>query len=125
MIRMKALLATIFVIFAPAKGMLVTAAVLIIIDMLTGIMASRKRREPITSAGISRSIAKFAVYEIAIGLAFICQTFLTGPEIPLAHIVASLIGMSELLSCYENINELSNQNLLKSIIDKISSQNKN
>lgn len=104
--------------------MLIAAAVLIFIDLITGMAAARKRHEPITSAGIGRSVAKLLVYEIAIALAFIAEKYLTGPNIPLSHIVASLVGVTELLSCYENINELSGQNLLKSIIDKIGSQNK-
>lgn len=123
-LKLKTVLISLAAVFAPAGPMLATAALLIFIDLVTGIACARKRHESITSAGIGRSVAKLVVYELAIGLAFLCQTYLTGDILPLAHIVASLVGVTELLSCYENINELSGQNMLKTIIDKISSQNK-
>ena len=115
-----ALSTTLSAIFAPAKGMLVTALVLILIDLVTGIAAARKRKESINSAGIGRTVVKLMVYEISIALAFLTQTYLTGPNIPCASIVASLVGTTELLSCLENINEISGGQLLKQILDKIS-----
>lgn len=110
-------------VFAPAKGMVLTALVLVIMDMITGILASRKLKQPITSAGIGRSIVKTLVYEAAILLAFLTQQYLTGSEVPVSNIVAGLIGLTELKSVMENLNTVSGGSLLSSIIDKLGSRN--
>lgn len=110
-------------VFAPAKGMVLTALVLVIMDMITGMLASRKQKEPITSAGIGRSVVKTMVYEAAILLAFLTQQYLTGPEVPVSNIVAGLIGLTELKSVMENLNIVSGGSLLSSIIDKLGSRN--
>jgi hypothetical protein len=114
---------TILAIFAPAGPMVLTVGALCIVDLVTGILAARKRGEAITSAGIGRTVSKLLVYEGAVLLAFLTQQYLTGPAVPCAQIVASLVGLTELTSCLENINELSGKDLLKSIIKKISSKN--
>lgn len=111
-------------VFEPAKSMLLTVLVLIVVDLVSGILAARKRGESIRSAGIGRTVVKLLIYEVSIALAFLTETYLTGPEIPCAKVVASLIGTTELLSVLENLNTLSNGDLLKSIIDKISSLGK-
>lgn len=111
-------------IFAPAKAMILTSTVLITVDLITGILAARKQSIPITSAGLRRTVTKLFVYEAAILLGFLTEQYLTGPGIPVSNIVASFIGLTELLSCMENLNIIGGNDLLKSIIDKLGSANK-
>jgi hypothetical protein len=111
-------------VMAPAQGMMVTALVLILADLATGVMAARKRKEKITSAGIRRTVSKILVYETAIALAFLAQTYMTGETVPVCNIVTGLIGMTEFLSVLENLNSISGKNLLKTMIDKVGSDNK-
>ena len=118
------LLITVLAIFAPAKAMVLTTLSLCLVDLITGVLAARKRGETITSAGLGRTITKLAVYETAVLLAFLTQQYLTGPNVPCAQIVASLIGLTELTSCMENMNSISGTDVLKSVIDKLSSKNK-
>lgn len=121
---LKALCIAVIAVFAPAKAMILSSLALIVVDLITGIMASRKQQIPITSAGIRRTVSKLFVYEAAILLAFLAQQYLLGEVIPAASIVSGIIGITELTSCLENINIISGQNLLKSIIDKLGSVNK-
>lgn len=114
---------TVAAMFAPAAPMILTVLALCLVDLITGIWAARKRGESITSAGISRTVVKLLVYETAILLAWITQLHLTGDAVPVAKIVASLVGITELLSCLENINTISGTNLLKTIIEKLGSKN--
>ena len=117
------LMLTLTAVFAPAKGMVMTALLLVVMDMVTGILASRKQKTPITSAGLGRSIVKTLVYEGAILLAFLTQQYLTGPEVPVSNIVAGLIGLTELKSVMENLSFIvSGGSLLSSIIDKLRKQ---
>lgn len=111
-------------VLAPIKGALITCAVLVFIDLITGIWASKISGTPITSAGIRRTVSKVFIYEAAIILAFFTEQYLLGPDIPALKIVTGMIGMTELLSCLENINTISGQNLLKVLIDKLGSDNK-
>ena len=111
-------------IFAPAKGMLLTSLLLIIIDLITGIMAARKSGEPITSSGIRRTVSKLLIYESAIVLAFLVQTYMTGDTVPVSNIVTGMIGLTELTSILENMNTIGGGAILKAIIDKIGSVNK-
>ncbi len=110
-------------IFAPVKGMLFTVGVLIVADMITGVLAARKRGEEINSGGLKRTIIKALIYEAAVMLGFLTETFLTGGTIPISNIIASLVGMTELLSVLENMNDIGDNPVLKSIIDKLSAIN--
>ncbi len=110
-------------IFSPAKQVLGTVMTLIIVDLVTGIWASKKQQIPITSAALGRTGAKSFVYLSAVLLAFLVETYLTTSAIPCMHIVASFLGLTELLSCLENINIIGGGDLLKKVIDTLSSKN--
>lgn len=118
------ILVALVAVFAPAQGMIITSIILIVIDLITGLLAAHKQNLPITSAGLKRTIVKLAVYEAAILLGFITQKYLTGDSIPVASIVSGFIGITEFVSCMENLNILGGNNLLKALIDKLGSANK-
>jgi phage-related holin len=111
-------------VLAPVGPMMITALVLILADLVTGVMASLKKKKPITSAGIRRTVSKVFVYELAILMAFLAQTYMTGETVPVCNIVTGLIGMTEFLSILENLNTISGKKLLKAVIDKVGSENK-
>lgn len=117
------LLLSVVAVFAPAKAMILSSGALIMFDLITGIMASRKQGIPITSSGLRRTVSKMLVYEISIILAFITQKYLTGDSVPVANIAAGFVGITELVSCMENLNVLSGNNLLKVLLDKLGSVN--
>ena len=112
-------------VFAPAKEMILTCLVLIAVDLITGIMAAKKTGQPITSAGIRRTISKVFIYETAIMLGFLTQKFLLADSVPVTNMIAGVIGLTELTSVLENMNRIQGDNVLKSIIDKIGSTNDN
>ncbi len=118
------LITAVAIVLAPVQSMVITALVLIIMDLITGLMAAHKTKKKITSAGIRRTVSKIFVYEVAIVMAFLAQTYLTGETIPLCKIVTGLVGMTEFLSIMENLNTISGKNLLKAVIDKVGSENK-
>lgn len=110
-------------VFAPAKDVMLAVLVLIIADLITGIWAASKRKEKITSAGLHRTLVKVVVYEAAIALGFIAQQYLLLDSVPVINIIGSYIGITQLTSAYENINEISGKELLKEIINKLKSKN--
>jgi len=111
-------------IFAPAKGMILASLALIVLDLITGLIAAKKQQIPITSGGIRRTVTKLFVYESAILIGFIAQHYLMADSVPVASIISGFIGMTETLSCLENINIIGGSNLLKALLDKLNSQNK-
>lgn len=110
-------------VFAPIRGMIIAVLVLILVDLITGVWAAYKRKEAIKSAWMRRTVSKLLVYEIAIMMSFITQTYLCGDLIPMASIAAGLIGMTELKSILENLSSISGEDLIKQIIDKLGSSN--
>ena len=110
-------------VLAPINPMLITCGVLILADMVTGMMAAKKRKEQIQSAEMRRSISKFVVYQIAIISAFALETYMLGGIIPVSKIVAGVIGMVEFKSILENVSTIAGQDILKLVMDKLGSKN--
>lgn len=108
-------------IFAPAKAMILTSLILVLMDLISGLLAARKQGIPITSSGLKRTVVKLAIYEIAIILGFITQQYLIQSDaIPVANIIAGFVGITELTSCLENLNILGGNSILQMVIDKLS-----
>lgn len=112
----------IFAIFAPIGHLLLTTAVMIFIDLITGIMAAKKRGEAITSAGLRRTLSKLFVYEVSILLAFLAETYMSD-VLPFVKLASAMVTLVELQSVYENLNEISGTKLLQVLMDKIGSEN--
>jgi hypothetical protein len=100
--------------------MITAVAVLVALDMVCGIWAAYKRGEKITSAQMRHSVTKIIIYELALIVAFIAETYLLSDFIPITRIIAAAIGSSELKSLYENMSEISGDDLLKLAISKLS-----
>ena len=111
-------------VFLPIKATLITVMVLVLVDLMTGILAARKRGEKITSSGLKRTVIKFFVYEIVIMLGFLTEQYLTGEIVPVVKVLGGLVGLTELKSVLENAEELTGIPLLQVLIDKLSQQEK-
>lgn len=123
MIRwIQSLILSLIAIFLPIKSLLLTSASMILIDLISGVIAARKQNIPVTSAGLRRSISKLFVYESAIMLAFLVETYMSD-VVPFVKIASAMVSLVELTSVYENINIIGGNNLLKSLIDKLGSAN--
>jgi formate hydrogenlyase subunit 4 len=107
--------------FSPVRGAVLTVFVLALGDLLLGMLAARRRGEPITSTGIRRSLTKVLVYELALISAFLVETQLTGDAFPVTKLVSTFIGAAELKSFWENLDELAGGALLQVLIDKLTS----
>ena len=121
--KIKAFSLALLSVFAPIKGIMLTAFALVVVDLITGLLAAKKQGTPITSAAFSRTLIKTAIYQTAIVMGFITETYLTGDMFPVSKIITSYIGMTELLSLIENLNIISGGSLMKTLISKLGSQN--
>lgn len=121
---LKNLLIAIGVVLAPVKMALLVAFGSCVLDLILGLMAARKRKEVIKSFGLRRTAGKILIYEMAILCAFFIETYLLGPELMVLKIVTAFIGLTELKSIMENLNELSEGSLLKAILEKLNAADK-
>lgn len=117
----EALLALIAV-FAPIKTVMITVGVLIIADMLLGMWAAKKQGIPITSEKLSHTLVKIFMYEIAVCLAFLVETYLMEGILPVCKIVGSIIGSVELKSILENVQGIQGQPIFNSLIGQLKGQ---
>lgn len=115
----------ILLFFAPVKDALLCVAALVLIDLLFGLIAARRRGEPLTSSGFKRTIIKACVYEIVIMLGFVIQKYLIGDILELVKYLTMFIGLTELKSVLENLDDITGMPILKVLIDKISSKRDN
>jgi phage-related holin len=108
---------------APAKELFAVALGLIFIDLITGILAARKKGEKINSAGFSRTVSKFCLYMTAIAVGFWIESIMLKGFLPVSNIAAGLISLVEGKSIYENLDVLNGSPIFKSLIKKLSSVN--
>jgi phage-related holin len=105
--------------FLPIRSFLLTAALLVIFDSITGILAAKKRGEKVTSRGFSRMISKMLVYFSAILAAAAMQSVFFSdskieflPNLPLVYLVSASICVTEFLSLRENAEAITGVDIL-------------
>ncbi len=117
--HLQALGLALIALFAPIQAAVVTTLVLIILDLITGVLAANKKGEPLTSAGLKRTVGKVLLYELAIGASFLVQQYLTGDLFPASKLVTAMIGLVELSSMLENLDVLNGSPVFQAIIARI------
>jgi hypothetical protein len=110
-------------IFAPVKALIIVTGVLIFADLLTGMLAARKRGEKIKSAALRRTITKCFVYESAVLLGFLVENFMLDGFIPVSKIAAGLISIVEMKSILENLDAINGNPIFGALIKKLGSVN--
>jgi hypothetical protein len=110
-------------VLAPIKAMMITAGVLIFVDLVTGIWAALKSGEKISSAKLRNTVSKAVIYQIAIISGFICEKYLLDGALPISKLIAGVIGMVEIKSVLENANKIFDKDIFASIVQQLGSSN--
>jgi len=95
---------------APIQGIMITVAICILADTLTGIWKAKKLKEKITSRALSRIISKMFLYQATIITFFLVDKYIFGDilmkifsvELLLTKVVALILASVELFSADEN-----------------------
>lgn len=119
---LKTLLVALLAVFAPIQKTIMVVALMITSDLITGILAARKRNEPISSAGLRRTIVKLLVFEGALCLGFLAEHNIPG-SLPFTNIIGGFISLTEMTSITENLNELTGRSIMSSLLVKLGSAN--
>lgn len=109
---------------APIHSMLIVVGVLIFGDMVLGIWAAIKREEEISSSRLRDTVSKMFIYHMVLILGFLVQNDLFQGLIPVAKLSASVIGMVEIKSVFENASEILGRPIFKDLISKLGSKNR-
>lgn len=110
-------------VFAPIKAILLVTIFLVLADLLSGIFAAKKRGEPISSAGLRRTISKFLVYNLAVISGFLVETYMISDLLPISKLIAGVISMVELKSILENLNVINGTDIFKTVLNSLGSKN--
>ena len=111
-------------VFLPIKATIVCVMFLTMVDLMSGVAASYKRKEKITSSGFKRTVVKILVYEITVMLGFLVERYMTSDSLPVVKVLAGLIGITELKSVLENIQSITGVPLIKLLIAKLNNIDK-
>lgn len=102
---------------APISTVIFAVIFLIFVDLITGILASLKEKQRITSSAMSRTIAKTFVYCTTIIVTYVVHKYLlVGFDFPVESIVSGFIALTEMKSILENMDRISNHSVLKDLI---------
>jgi hypothetical protein len=104
-------------LLAPIHTLMGAVGFLIAADFLTGILAARKRGEPITSRAMGRTIYKALGYQLAVISGFALEALIPG-GLPVAKLCAAAIGLVEFRSLAENVKTLTGVDL-SSVVRKV------
>lgn len=119
----KSLLFSSVAVFAPIQASMTMAAVLIAADLVVGIWAAHKRAEKLSSSGLRRTVTKILVYESAIMLGFLTETYMLGGYLPVARLITAMIAGVELKSILESLDEINGTPIFATVITKLGSSN--
>lgn len=106
--------------FAPIQYLLLGSLVLVLFDLITGIMASRARKEELRSRCLFRTVSKLVGYTMLIILAHL-MTVLYFPNlgIDFASLAASYVAFIEFKSFCENMKDLTGNELWDKVFNII------
>lgn len=102
---------------APVAKVILAVLFLIFVDLITGLWASVKEKQTITSSALSRTIGKIFIYSTTIIVAYVMNKYLLVDfNFPIESIVSGFIAITEGKSILENMNRLSDNSLIDDLI---------
>jgi len=111
-------LSIIILVLAPVRSTMIAVGVLIFLDMLTGVWASRKNGEPITSSGFKKTVAKMFLYQCSVIVGFLMEHYLLD-GVPVVKVIGGIIALTEGKSFFENVNRITGTDFWVEAINKI------
>lgn len=113
------LLAFFVAFLAPIETVGMAIGFLTLVDIATGIWASVRAGQKVTSDRFSRSVTKSLVYLTALVVANVAQKWVFLGAVPVVTIITGFIGSTELLSIFENLSRISGINFRDYLQDKL------
>lgn len=110
-------------VLAPIEASMFATGFLVILDMILGILAAKKRKEPITSAALRRTVSKMCIYQVTIFTGYLIDHYIAFDSLAMVRIIGGIVGSVELKSVVENLSTITNTDLLQSLLKRLGSAN--
>jgi len=104
---------------SPVKEIVHVLLIFIAVDFISGVWASRKRREKIESRRFRKTLTKFLWYTVALILSYIMERTFHLSWSNLSGIVGGFICFIELKSIFENITVITGEPVFMKILNLI------
>jgi hypothetical protein len=111
-------LAWFMVFILPIRPALIAAAALVFADLISGVWASLKEGNKLTSSGLRRSVIKLLSYMSAIVMGFVIENYLLD-GMPVVKTITGLIGVTEGKSFFENLRRITGIDFWSELISKL------
>lgn len=109
----------VFAFFSPTYSFIVIIGFFCICDAFTGIMASNKEKQPISSWRLRQTIRKFLAYGITILVTHVMCFYLLSGDSTGLKFIGTLICLVEVKSIDENIKRITGFGFLGMLLEKI------
>lgn len=103
----------------PVKPLMLGVGILVLMDMILGVWAAKKRREKITSKKLRNTVTKGVAYQLGIITGFMLDSIIQTDNVLIARAVASLVGIVEAKSAFENLHIITGVNVWTAILEKM------
>lgn len=108
---------------APVVPALITCALLVAVDTITGIIAAKSKGESIQSRMLYRIAPKLLVYNLLIITGYAVQQNMGIKWIPFTDISTGVIALIEFKSILENVSKLIGKDVFEYIKDLLNKRN--
>ena len=122
--KTKLIVTFLIIFFTPIQAAMAGCGVLIIIDAITGIIASKVKGNKIESHKLKDTFIKMFLYQIGIITGHLIEVYIF-EGISFTKIILSSISVIEFYSVLENISSATGTDLLSTVKEKMSSFLKN
>lgn len=113
--KLKSALLGVVAALSPLKEVLIVVFCLVLVDFITGIMASVHKGEKIESNRLKSTVVKLFLYQLCVIMGYYVGMYLTGPDLPMLKVVTSMIGIVEVQSVLENLSTITNNRFFSSL----------
>lgn len=103
-------------LIAPLNGVIITVALLIVVDFITGSYVSYIKGIAIKSKRIGHTISKFFIYNLVIISAYFLEKHIVS-EVPFLKIIAGFIAIAEIKSILENYTKIYGVDPFKALVN--------
>lgn len=106
-------------LLAPIQVLAIAIGFLVVADVVTGVWASLKAKQRVTSDRFGRTVTKSGVYLVALVVAHVAEAYVFGGAVPVTKVVSGLVGTTELISIYENLSRISGLDFKRAIAERL------
>lgn len=111
-------LALFLAFIAPIQATILASLGLVFADTVTGIWASLKEGNKLTSYKLRRTVLKTLAYMLSLVVAHVIEAYML-EGVPVVKTIAGLIAITEGKSIFENLERITGINYWNAILDKL------